>query len=100
MVNPARSTVEPAFAARLLDFINQTLPYLDRRGRNRPVVEADTPLFATGLLDSMSILHLIAFIESERGEAIPDQLVVMKHFQDVNAISATFGSPQQKRENE
>jgi acyl carrier protein len=78
------------FELRVLHFINQTLPQLDRRRRTRPPVSVSTPLFASGLLDSLSILHLIAAIEEFTGRAVPDQLVVMKHFQTVEAMSAAF----------
>lgn len=76
--------------ARLLDFINHDLPRLDRKGRVWSPVDATTPLFATGLLDSMSIVHLITFIEQMRGELIPDQLIVMKNFQNANAMAEAF----------
>ena len=74
----------------LLDFINHTLPKLNRRGTAPPVVQANTPLFATGLLDSLSILHLLAFVEQHTGRAIPDHLVVMKNFHSAAAIAETF----------
>jgi len=75
---------------RLLLFINHDLPKLDRRSRRWPAIDSDTPLFADGLLDSLSILHLIAQVETLTGRPVPDQLVVMKHFQTVNAITAAF----------
>src|SRR4051794_9240337 len=81
--------------ARLLRFINETLPALDRRGRTWMPVAGDTPLFANGLLDSLSILHLIAAIEELTGAPVPDALVVMKHFHDVETIVATFCNPNQ-----
>ena len=81
------------FAARLLHFINETLPRLDRRGRTWLPVCCDTALFATGLLDSLSILHLIAAIEDLTGRAVPDHLVVMKHFQSVATMCQAFSQP-------
>ena len=78
------------FEARLLYFINHPLPGFDRRGREWPPVSANTQLFATGVLDSLSILHLIAAIEDFTGRTVPDHLVVMKHFQSVEAICAAF----------
>lgn len=84
------SETREGFIAQLLNFINHTLPQLDRRGRVWAPVDAGTPLFVTGLLDSMSIVHLIAFVEQIRGEIIPDRLIVMKHFQTANAIADAF----------
>lgn len=86
---PAVSAAE--FRERLLRFVNHTLPRLDRRQRTWPPIAIDTPLFASGLLDSLSILHLLAAVEALRGETVPDQLVLMKHFQTVDTITATFG---------
>lgn len=91
-ISPAESGSE--FASRLVDFINCDLPRLDRRGRDWPRVEAGTPLFATGLLDSLSILHLIAAIEELTARPVPDEWVVMKHFQTVETITAAFWNPE------
>lgn len=81
------------FAAPLLRFINDELPNLDRLGRKWKPVSAETPLFETGLLDSLSILHLIARVEDLTGRAVPDHLVVMKHFRTVEAMTAAFWKP-------
>jgi acyl carrier protein len=81
------------FQASLLHFVNEALPKLDRRGRTWPHVSAGTPLFESGLLDSMSILHLIAKIEELTGREVPDQLVVMKHFRTVEAMTAALFKP-------
>lgn len=80
------------FRERLLHFANHILPRLDRRERAWPVIEADTPLFTSGLLDSLSILHLLAAVEALRGAPVPDSLVSMKHFQTVESITATFAA--------
>lgn len=81
------------FETALLRFINDVLPTLDRRGRSWSRVDAETPLFASGLLDSLSILHLIAQVEQLTGCAVPDHLVVMKHFRTARAIATTFWKP-------
>ena len=75
---------------RLLHFINEVLPTLDRRGRAwLPVVAVDL-LFTGGRLDSLNILHLIAAVEEITGAPVPDHMVVMKHFQSVAAITTAF----------
>ncbi len=90
-------TIRPSnreeFTAALLQFINEELPALDRRGRAWTAVSAEAPLFESGLLDSLSILHLIARVEALTGCAVPDQLVVMKHFRTVAAMTAAFWKP-------
>lgn len=81
------------FETCLLHFVNEVLPKLDRRGRAWAPVSADTPLFESGLLDSLSILHLIARLEELTRSTVPDQLVVMKHFRTVAAMTTTFWKP-------
>lgn len=89
-------TAEPAITReslteRLLHFVNEVLPGLDRRGRTwLPLCGSDDPLFSGGRLDSLNILHLIAAIEEFTGEPVPDHMIVMKHFQTIEAIAAAF----------
>jgi acyl carrier protein len=48
----------------------QILAFLDRRFRASPAgrcVDADTPLFSTGIVDSFGVLELIAFLEETFG---------------------------------
>jgi len=53
-------------------------------------VAADTPLFASRLLDSLRVLELIAFTEQAIGRAIPDSHIRMDNFQTVARIAAVF----------
>jgi acyl carrier protein len=54
------------------------------------VILADTPLFATRLLDSLRVLELIAFTEQAIGSAIPDSQIRMDNFQTVSRIASVF----------
>ncbi len=80
-----------AFADALCAFINRELPALNPRMFPDPRVTPDTPLFATGLIDSLAILHLIGWVERATGAPIRIDQVVMRHFATVAAITATFG---------
>jgi acyl carrier protein len=73
---------------RLLRFVRGEL----LGGRPIPV-DADTYLFADGLIDSLRILQLIAFLELQTGREIPDVEVVMAHFRTVRTMAARFGEP-------
>jgi len=86
-------TSREEFAANLRDFINAELPRLHPKIKEKPQVDFTTPLFASGLIDSMAIIHLIAFVEQATGQPIPTQRVVMKHFQTIQAIADTFWPP-------
>jgi acyl carrier protein len=80
-----------AFRAELLHFINEVLPMIDDRLSPPLNVDGGTALFESGLIDSLAILHLMAFVERTTGKSIPPRMVVMKHFRTVDAICASFG---------
>jgi len=72
--------------ARLLQFVRSDLL--------RPsdvTIDEDTYLFDDGLIDSLKILLLIAFVEVETGRMIPDRDVVMSHFRTIRTIARRFG---------
>src|SRR2546421_9037064 len=79
MVDAAR------FREELLDFINVRLPRI-HASRRPGRVEASTPLFDPGPIDSLGILHLIEFIESATGRKITTRMVTLDHFRTVDAI--------------
>jgi acyl carrier protein len=72
----------------LLDFVNASLlPDHEHR------VDADTPLFEHGLVDSLNILQLIAFVEGKTQRTIADRDVVMSNFRTVRTIATRFLDP-------
>lgn len=71
----------------LLAFVREDL----LKGRDVPI-DADTYLFDEGLVDSLGILRLIAFLEGRIGRSIDDREVVMEHFRTVRAMVNRFGS--------
>jgi acyl carrier protein len=71
---------------RLLRYVNDEL----LRERNLRA-ELNTPLFADGWIDSLSILKLIAYVELLVGRQIPDEEIVMENFRTVDTIARRFG---------
>ena len=69
----------------LLRFVNDEL-LADSEKKAGP----DTPLFDDGWIDSLKILHLIAFVEIQAGRRIPDELIVMDRFRTVGEIARNF----------
>jgi acyl carrier protein len=61
-----------------------------RRQSVRVELDAQTPLFESGLIDSLAILELIAFVEAATGRPIPARQVQMKHFGTIARICAAF----------
>ena len=77
-----------ALEERLLRFVRMELL------GGRPIdIDADTYLFAEGLIDSLKVVQLIAFLELQIGREIPDTDVVMKHFRTVKTMANRFGTP-------
>jgi acyl carrier protein len=74
---------------RLLAFVRRELLH----DAGTPIDE-HTYLFAEGLIDSLKILQLIAFLEIETQRTIPDREIVMEHFRTVKAMATRFGGPQ------
>jgi len=47
----------------------------------------DEDLLGAGILDSLAILQLVAYIEDEFGFKIPDEDVVFENFQSIDALA-------------
>jgi acyl carrier protein len=78
------TTRQEEFASRMVVWLNEVLVPKGVR------VDADTPLFATRLLDSLKVLELIAFTEQAIGRPIPDSHIRMDNFQTVARIATVF----------
>lgn len=89
---------ERALSDRIVTFINASL-----LAPGRPPVSGDTPLFDDGVLDSMRVLDLIAFVEAEIARPLPDSLIRLANFRTAATIAATAldpsaaGKPQRDR---
>lgn len=79
---------ERLFSDRIVSFINSAL-----LPPGAPRVDAQTPLFEQGTLDSMKVLDLIAFVEAETGRPLPDSVIRLANFRTAATISATALTP-------
>jgi len=57
------------------------------RGRKVNLTENDD-LLSAGIIDSLGILQLVAFIDDQFGIQVPDEDVVIENFQSVNALAS------------
>jgi acyl carrier protein len=73
-----------AFATRMVDWINRTL------APPGVTIDADTPLFANGVINSIGILKLIAWTEHATGQRIADSSIRMDNFRTVRRIADVF----------
>jgi len=60
---------------------------------NQPglAIGADDDLLSSGLLDSLSVMSVIHFIEQELGIDVPAEDVTIEHFVSLRAIDAYLG---------
>ena len=78
------------FTDALLRFVRDEL--LAGRPPGGVAIDPDTYLFEEGMVDSLGILPLIAFVEQQCGRPIPDNEIVMEHFRTIRAIARHFES--------
>jgi acyl carrier protein len=71
------------YTAKIEQFIADELLIGRIQGRINP----DESLFASGVLDSLSILRLISFIEEQFDVVVDDAEVVPDNFQSINEIN-------------
>lgn len=78
------TTTRPRFVSEMLDWLNRRL------APPGVVIAAETPLFRTGIINSIRILELIAWTERATGRTIPDREIRMDNFQSVGRIADVF----------
>jgi acyl carrier protein len=76
------------FARALLEFIKG--PLFARHGARPTDVDVSTPLFETGIIDSLGIIDLLAFVETATGRPVPIRKVDMRFFGTVDRICKAF----------
>lgn len=72
------------FVAHLLAWLNLRL------APPGVTITADTPLFAGGMINSMRILEVIAWVERAAGRTIADREIRMDNFATVTRIAQVF----------
>ena len=75
------SAPAPELSERIIEFVRTQLGVDDD-------LTPDTPLVTNGLIDSVGLMRMAAFIEQATGITIPDQDVNAGHFDTVRQIDA------------
>ena len=78
------------FAEALLDYINTELPIVHPKAAGHEPFERSTLLFEEGGIDSLSIVHIVSFLEAAIGGTLPLQDISMKNFRTVDEIADLF----------
>jgi acyl carrier protein len=68
-------------------FVNSELLYQEDQQ-----IDDNVNLIESGVIDSMTLLRLVSFLEENYGIEIPDQEIVPDNFRSLNAISAFLAS--------
>jgi acyl carrier protein len=66
----------------LLDYIKKELAVGSKRN-----IQMDDDLLSAGIIDSLGVLQLVAFIEEQFNIQMPDEDVVLENFQSVNSLA-------------
>ena len=66
----------------LMEFVKKEL----LRGRKSEVRPEDD-LLSAGIIDSLGILQLVAFVEEQFGIKVPDEDVVFENFHSISALT-------------
>lgn len=61
---------------------------LEFRFNVKAPIDIDQPLFSSGLIDSLSVIELVSFIERQAGVTIPPIDIVLDNFDSISAILA------------
>ena len=67
----------------LIEFVKNEV----MRNKNAKLDENED-LLSAGILDSLAILQLVAYIEDQFGIKVPDEDVVFENFQSINALTS------------
>ena len=70
------------YESALTEFIKQEI--LHGRGAS---LDADQDLLTAGIIDSLGILRMVAFIEERFGVKVPDEDVVFENFQSIRVMA-------------
>ena len=80
--------------------VNHTLRHFIARhfpqARRRALGDAD-PLLGSGIVDSLGVLDIVSFIESEFGINVADEELVQENFGSIQRIAAYVASKQTER---
>jgi acyl carrier protein len=70
---------------RLVRFIQES-----SKSTDRALIDADTPIFGEGHLDSLGFMKLLLFVEELRGRPIPEEDLALCSFATVNTMVSAY----------
>jgi methoxymalonate biosynthesis acyl carrier protein len=87
LVKGGPSLVNDADEPVLRDFLVQDILYdKDLHG-----IDLDASLISSELLDSLGVMRIVAFIEDTWGILVPDDMLVLEHFESMRQMLSMIG---------
>lgn len=90
MNSPILCLTRENFAGGLVTYLNNELPLVHPKAAGHPAIDRTTLLFDEGGIDSLSIIHIVAFLERAIGAPLSLQDITMKNFRTVEDIASLF----------
>jgi hypothetical protein len=78
------------FKGALIEFIAGPLFLRHAKLTRGAPIDGATPLFEAGIIDSLGIIDLLAFVEAAIGGPVPTRKVDMRYFGSVDRICQSF----------
>src|SRR5262245_33807366 len=58
------------------------------------VIDAETPILELGILDSLAMVSLLAFIHARFGVHVPDEAVIPENFENLGCLASLIAAQQ------
>ncbi|MEU8327861.1 acyl carrier protein [Micromonospora sp. NPDC048839] len=92
-VKPGMTGSDDDFLGTVLEFLRDLNPPTEAQlSATRAELDADTDLIQAGIVDSLSIMELIVFLEKETGAHIPLEDLMLDSIRTARTIAAVYGS--------
>jgi acyl carrier protein len=75
--------------------VRQFITHQFSHARTRALAD-DDPLLESGIVDSLGVLDLVRFIESEFGVSVADEELIPEHFNSIGRIASYIQSKQKE----
>ena len=66
--------------------LNETLKAFVKEQFNVETVDDNTPLISSGMIDSMQVLEIAMFVETQTGQQLREDDMIIENFDSIQAI--------------
>ena len=73
------------------DIREQLLQFVSEELLGGDAIESDESLLADGMIDSLGMMRLVAFVQETSGITVPPQDLTIENFRTIDAISDYIG---------